>query len=150
MGCFQSAVLHSPQHLRVRQHHAAAAQLLLQGSLELFRLDAPVLFQDHLPGRVIQYPRRHNGIAEIAAALLLQSEQVQEHLNAQAVPQVRQVKGFFPGFVVHHPQIQLSVVEPAVHPVHLAADGQGLISLGDGNGGQLPVPAAEAQLEGHR
>ena len=56
VGRFQGAVLHGPQHLGIGEHHAAAAQGTLQGQLQLLRLDAPVRFQDHLPGRVVQHP----------------------------------------------------------------------------------------------
>ena len=79
----------------------------------------------------------------------MQGEQIQQHLYAQSVPHIRQIKGLFAGLVVHHPQIELAVLQPAVHPVHLAAHGKSGFSFRHGDGGELPVLAAEAQLKGN-
>ena len=149
-GRLQRLVLHGRQHVRLGQHHAAAPQLPPQGRLQLFRRDGPVGPQYHVPGGQVQHPRRFDGATEVRSAALLQGKQVQQHLYAQAVPHVRQVEGLFPRLVVHHPQVQPAVLQPAVHPVHLSRHGQGGIPLGDGDGGQLAIPAAEAKLEGHR
>ena len=86
-------------------------------------------------------------MAEVPLALPLEREQIQQHLHAEPVAQIRQVKGFFARLIVHHADIELSVPEPAVHAVDLAGDGEGTLPLADGDGRELPVPSAEAQLE---
>ena len=98
----------------------------IHGLAEGLRGDVPLGPSDQIPGRVIQHPRRHNsGYPKQRLSLLLEGEEIQQHLDAQPVPHIREVEGLAPGLVVHHPQIELAVVEPAVHPVHLAADGEG-------------------------
>ena len=98
---------------------------------------------------MVQHPRRDNGVSEAGLSLLLQREQIQQHLDPQPVPHIRQVKGLAPRLIVHHPQIQLPVVEPAVHPIHFSADGEGGVPLLNGDGRQCAVPSAEAQFKGH-
>ena len=98
---------------------------------------------------MIQHPRRNDGVSEAGLPLLLQREQIQQHLDPQPVPHIRQIEGLAPRLIVHHPQIQLPVVEPAVHPVHFSADGEGGIPLLNGDGRQCAVPSAEAQLKSH-
>ena len=142
-------MLHGGQDLRFAQQHTGTPQLAPQHILDLVRRKRPVSLQDDIPRRHIQHARRLHRPAEGAAPLPLQGEQVQQHLDAQSVPHIRQVECLFAGLIVHHPQIELAVLDPAVHPVHLAADGQALIPLGDGHGRQLPVLSAEAQLKGH-
>ena len=65
--------------------------------------------------------------------------------------QVAEVKGLFAGLVVHHPEVQLSVLQPAIHPVHLPVDGEGGVVRPDGDGGQLtPLPEREFKGHGHK
>ena len=90
-----------------RIHGAAAGQMLL-------------------PGGQVEHPRRdyrllHSG----QPLLLLQGEQIEQHLQIQPVPHIGQVKGLVAGLVVHDPDIELTVMFPAVHPVHQAGDGHG-------------------------
>ena len=79
----------------------------------------------------------------------MQGKEVQQHLDVQAHADIGQVKFLFAGLVVHHPDVQLVVLDPAVHPVHLAPYPQLAAGLGDGHGRQRPVLPAEGQLKGH-
>ena len=63
---------------------------------------------------------------------------------------IKTVDAFCAGLLRENVHLLPPVEEPAIHPVHLAADGQALIPLGDGHGRELPVLSAEAQLKGHR
>ena len=146
----QRAVLHGPQHLRLAQQHAGTPQLPPQHSLQLLRRDAAGPSREMIvPRRRIQHAGRHTPASRnMPAALLLQGEQVQQHLDTQPVPHIRQVECLLAGLVVHHPQIQLSVLYPAVHAVYLAPHRQGRAALCHGDGRQLAVLPAEAQLEG--
>ena len=86
---------------------------------------SPLLSHDHILCREIQHPRRHHRHSEVCLPLLFQGKEVQQHLYAQAVLHLAEVKGFFPGLIVHHPQVEPPVLYPAVHSVHLAHDPQG-------------------------
>ena len=143
----QGLVLHGLEHLRVGEQQPRPAQLLFPHGLELVRRDIPLGGEDLVPGGEIQHPGGLDVHAEPLPALLFQGEQVQQHLNVQAHPDGGQVKGLFAGLVVHHPEIQLVVLHPAVHPVHLAADPQLRVRLADRHRRQLPA-VAEGQLEG--
>ena len=143
-------MLHGLQHLRVTEHQSRAAQSGAHIRLQLFIGNVALPRQDHAAGRLIQHAAGHDGMAEIVLSLLLQRKEVQQHLDTQPIADIREVKALFAGLVVHHPQIQLPVVEPAVHPVHLAGHRQGGAALLHGDGGQIAVPAAKAQFEGHR
>ena len=81
--------------------------------------------------------------------LPFQGKQVQQHLNAQSVLHIEQAEGLPPGLIIHHPQIEPAVLDPAVHPVHLAHQAQGDVLPLHGHGGQIRLPAAEAQLKLH-
>ena len=80
----------------------------------------------------------------------MQGKEVQQHLNIQSHADVGQIEFLLAGFVVHHPEVQLIVLDPAVHPVHLAAYPQFPVRAGNGDGRQRSVLSAESQLEGHR
>ena len=129
------------------EEQAAAAQLLVERGADLLLRRPALRAQDHVPRRGIQHPRRHDRMAEVPLALSLEREQIQQHLHAETVAQIRQVEGFFARLIVHHADIELSVPEPAVHAVDLAGDGEGALPLADRDGRELPVPSAEAQLE---
>ena len=139
--------LHGGEHLRVVQHQAAAGELLVQ-------LLAPGLVAhgaaptDHrVPGGEVEHTGPLHRPAVVLLPPVLQGEQVQEHLKPQAVPHLGEVEGFFARLIIDHSQIELSVVDPAVHPVHKAGDAQGHPVHGELHRGQLP-PLSEAQLEG--
>ena len=77
----------------------------------------------------------------------MEGEEVEEHLNVQAHADRREVKGLFAGLVVHHPEVELPVLHPAVHPVHLPPYPQLPVRLGNHHGGKVP-PVAKGELEG--
>lgn len=98
----------------------------------------------------IEDARRLDGIAaEELSPFVPQRKEIEQHLQAEPVAQLREVKALRAGLVVHHAQIQLTVLEPAVHTVDLADHAQLLPRLADGHGGKLSV-RAEAQLKGQR
>ena len=142
-------MLHGPEDLRLRQQQSGTAQQLLPFALQLFRRNVPLHRQNLIPGRQIQHARRFDLPAEVSSALLLQGEEIQQHLDIQTHFHRRQVKGLFAGLVVHHPEVELVVLDPAVHPVHLAADAQLRVGLGDDYCRQL-APVAEGQFEFQR
>ena len=84
----------------------------------------------------------------MGCTLVFQRKEIQQHLDTEAVPQVGQIEALFAGLVVHHTQIQLLVMDPAVHTVHLTADREGRVSLTNGDGRQFTA-AAKTQFEGH-
>ena len=147
---FQGIVLHGPEHLGILQHQAAAAQLLLNVGFDLSRRRIPLFRDDHVPGGQIQHPRRHHRHAEVLLPLPLQRKQVQQHLDTQTVLHIGQAEGLPPGLIVHHPQIELAVLDPAVHPVHLTHQAQGDVLPFHGHGRQVRLPAAKAQLKLHK
>ena len=79
----------------------------------------------------------------------MQGKEVQQHLNIQSHADVGQIEFLLAGFVVHHPEVQLIVLDPAVHPVHLAAYPQFPVRPGNGDSGQRSVLPSEPQFEGH-
>ena len=117
--------------------------------MQSLRGDAPLRRQNLVPGGEIQHACRLDLLAEKFRPLLLQGKEVQQHLDIQSHADVGQIKFLLAGFVVHHPQVQLVVLDPAVHPVHLAAYPQLPVRTGNGDGRQSSVLPSEAQLEGH-
>ena len=106
--------------------------------------------QQLFPCGKIEDPRRLNGIAaEELSPFIPQRKEIEQHLQAEPVAQLREVKALRAGLVVHHAQKQLTVLEPAVHAVDLADHAQLLPRLADGHGWELSV-RAEAQLKGQR
>ena len=117
----QRLVLHGLQDRRVREQQAGAAQLFGRLLGQLIRGDVAFGSQNVISCRKIQYTGRLHFAAEIRLALLLQGEEVQQHLDVQPHPHRRQIKGLAAGLIVYHPQIELAVFEPSVYPVHFAA-----------------------------
>ena len=146
MGLPQRVVLHGLQHRWLRQQQPGALQLLLPLAGQLFRRDIPFHAQNLVPGGQIQHASRFDLMAKVGLSLFLQGEQIEEHLDIQPHLHRRQVEGLFARLVVHHPQIQLAVLYPTVHPVHLAADSQLSVRLRYHHSGQRAV-VAEGQLK---
>ena len=130
-GFRQRVVLHSPQHIRLRQQQTGALQFLLPHGRQRIRQNVPLRCQNVVAGRQIQHTCRFDFFSEILLARFLQREQVQQHLNIQSHPHRRQIKGLAAGLIVHHPQIQLIILDPAVHTVHLAAHSKFRVRLPD-------------------
>ena len=122
-------MLHGLENLGRRQEEAGAAKLLLPFGLELLRGDVPLSGEDVVPGGEVENAGGLDCFAKMGGAGLLEGEEVEEHLNVQAHADRREVKGLFAGLVVHHPEKELSVFQPAVHPVHLAADPELAVGL---------------------
>ena len=79
----------------------------------------------------------------------MQGKQVEQHLNVQPHFHRREVKCLLAGLIVHHPQVQLPIPNPAVHPVHLTADPQHSIWLRNYHGWQGSI-FSERELKGQR
>ena len=107
--------------------------------------------QHRVPRGEIFHARRHDlraADAQSGTVRALQREQIQQHLHADAVQDLRQIELLFSRFIVHHAQIEFAVLQPAVHPVHPTADPQsGAVGL-DRHGGQRSL-AAESQFKSH-
>ena len=88
-------------------------------------------------------------MAKVLFSLLLQGKEVEKHLNVQSHLHRRQVEGLFAGLVIHHPEVQLAILYPAVHPVHLATQPQLGVRLGHHHGGQGTI-VAEGQFKFQR
>ena len=146
-GLLQRAVLHGAKHLRPAQHQAAASQLPVQGGAEGFRVHSPRLAEQHVPGGQIQRPRRNDLPAKDPLSFSFQREEVEQHLNVQSMAHVAEIKGLFPGFVVHDAHIQPPILQPAVHPVHPARYREGTLPHPHGNGRHV-LPLAKSQLKG--
>ena len=87
---------------------------------------------------------------EVGLSFLLQSEEIEQHLDIQAHLHRREVEGLPAGLVVHHPEIQFAVPDPAVHPVHLAAQTQLAVGLRNHHRRQIsPVTEGELKGQGH-
>ena len=87
--------------------------------------------------------------AEAGGAGFLEGEEIEKHLDVQAHADRREVEGLFAGLVVHHPEVELPVLQPAVHPVHLAPYPQLAVRLGDHHGGEVRFRAvSKGELEG--
>ena len=80
---------------------------------------------DHVPGGEIQHAGLLHGLPVEALPPLFQGKQIQQHLQPQAVKHLGQIKGLPPRLIVHHPEIQLVVLHPSVHPVYTSGNGQG-------------------------
>ena len=62
-----------------------------------------------------------------------------------------QIKGLFAGFIIHDPEVQLIILDPAVHPVHLASQTKLCSGFGDHHGGKgLPFSKAQLKGQGHK
>ena len=149
MGLRQSLMLHGLQHRRVLQEKSGAFQRLFPLLLQSLRGDAPLRRQNLVPGGEIQHACRLDLFSEKFRPFLLQGKEVQQHLNIQSHADVGQIEFLLAGFVVHHPEVQLIVLDPAVHPIHLAAYPQFTVRTGNGDGGQCSVLPSEPQFEGH-
>ena len=130
----------------VIQHQAAAADLLHPLLLRLVVLRGPAEGDHGVPGRDIHHPRGDDLMAVALLPVGLQGEKVQQHLQAHAVPHVGQAELLPAGFVVHHPEIQLALMEPAVHPVGNAGELQAPLPFPQFDGGKVPG-LGEVQLK---
>ena len=148
-GLCHGLVLHGLEDLRLVQQQSGALQRLFPLLFQIFGRHVPVQAQNLVPGREIQHPGGFNIPAEVLLPLFLQGKEVQQHLNVQAHADIGQVKFLFAGFVIHHPDVQLVILDPAVHPVHLAPYPQLAAGLGDGHRRQRPVLPTEGQFKGH-
>ena len=100
-------------------------------------------------GGHVQHSGRDEGlVSKQGLAVAAEGEEIEEHLQSPPVLHLRKVEGLLAGLIVHHTQVALSLVLPAVHPVHKAGQTQGNAVLLYLHGGQL-LPAAEAQLQPH-
>ena len=129
VGLRQGLMFHGLEYLRLRQNQAAAAQFLLPPPGQLLRRDAALRGQNLIPGRQVQHAGRFHRTVEVGLSLLLQSEEIEQHLDIQAHLHRREVEGLPAGLVVHHPEVQFAVPDPAVHPVHLTAQAQLAVGL---------------------
>ncbi|MPM71189.1 hypothetical protein SDC9_118152 [bioreactor metagenome] len=142
-------MLHGLQNLRLVQQKAAAAQCLRPLLRQSLRGHVPLLRQNLIPGREIQHSGGNHLPPKIGAALIFQREQVQQHLDVQSHADLRQVEGLLPGFVIHHPEVEPAVLQPAVYPVHLPVYPQLPVRFRYGDGGQRPL-VPKGQLKFHR
>ena len=115
------AVLHRVQHGGIVEQHAGAAHRA--GALfgRLLGREPAVGRDEHVARRNVEHARRHDLVPVARGAGALKREEVQQHLQPHAVPHVRERECLAPGFIVDHAQIELIVVQPAVHTVGHAA-----------------------------
>ena len=78
-----------------------------------------------------------------------EGEEIQQHLQVHPVQNLGKRKFLVSGLVVYHTQPELSVVQPAVHAVGHADEGQGLRALAQLNGRDI-LRFGEIQLEVQR
>ena len=142
-------MLHGTKNIGILQHEAAAAQFLLNVGFNFCRGSSPFLRNNNIPGGQIQHTRRHHRQAKVPLALLLQRKEIQQHLDAQTVLHIGEINSFLAGFIVYHTQIQLAVLDPAVHTVHLTHQTQRDVLPLHTHGGQIRVPPAKTQLKLH-
>ena len=140
--------LHGLQHRPIGEDQSPADQLFVHCLLPLLLAHGPAAPDHRVPGRQVKHPRPLYRQSVEPLSPLLQGEEVQKHLEAQAVPHLRQVKAFTAGLVVHHPEVEPPVLHPAVHPVHEAGDADGNPLRRQLHRRQLP-PAPKAQLKGN-
>ncbi len=140
-------VRHGGEHRLILQHQALAAQdlVLLLAARRLRHV--PGTGHGQVPGGDIECSRPHHLTAKQLSALSLQSKEIQKHLQADAVVDIRQVEHLFPRLIVDHPYIELAVVLPAVHPVHRAGDAEPHPVYLQLHRRQI-LPRAKAQLKG--
>jgi hypothetical protein len=129
---------------------AAECCAYLHALFQLFRTQSLRLACVLSPCRKIQ----HTGRIGLLGHHAPQSEEIQEHLQSQSMVNFRIVKALFAGFVVHHPQVALALMDPLVHTIHKTGQAQ-LHTVGHLHGRQLLAPA-KAQFKpgrgeiGHR
>ena len=122
-------MLHRPDDLRIAEHKAAAAQTLAALFLKLGVAYIPVLAYHSVARRNVQHSGRDDLLAVQKLSVLAQREKVQKHLQVHAVQHVREVKFLAPCFVIDNAQIQLAIVQPAVHPVGNAGEHELILAL---------------------
>ena len=106
----------------LRDSIAAAAKLLAPLCLCLIFCDILLRRNHGVSGGYVHDPGGDDFLSVEAAALLLQGEKIQKHLKAHAVPHIGKGELFLAGFIVHHAKIELVLMDPPVHAVHLTVD----------------------------
>ncbi len=97
-------------------------------------------------GGIVEDARR-NDVVILAGAVLLNGEEVEQHLQVQAVKDVGELELLAAALVVDDTDIGLSVVFIEIDPVHRAADSEGAaVGKGQGIGGDF-LAAADGQFK---
>ena len=142
-------VLHCVYDRRVVQDKSAALYLLCP--LGGYRLIAHIgARREHdITSRNIQNARRHDIVSVQHFAVFAEGEQVQEHLKPHAVPHIAERKALSAGLVVDDPQVELTLMQPAVDTVGNAGENQAVLALAKAHGRKLAC-LAEVQLKRQR
>ena len=114
-------MLHGVQHALVVEQQAGAAHRTGALSGCLLGREPAVGRDEHVARRDVEYARRHDLVPVARGAGALEREEVQQHLQAHAVPHVRERKRLAPGLIIDDAQVELAVVQPAVYAVGHAA-----------------------------
>ena len=114
-------MLHRVQHGGVVEQQAGAAHRA--GALfgRLLGREPAVGRDEHVARRNVEHAGRHDLMPVARGAGALEREQVQQHLQPHTVPHVRERECLAPGLVIDDAQVELAVVQPAVHAVGHAA-----------------------------
>ena len=115
------AVLHGMQHGGIVEQQAGAAHRAGALFCRFLRREPAVGRDEHIARRDVEHACRHDLVPVALRTRALKCEQVQQHLQPHAIPHVRERERLAPGLVVDHAQVELAVVQPAVHAVGHAA-----------------------------
>ena len=114
-----------------------------------FAVRVSVESQQNAFGGDVHHPGGHDLMLIALLSVRLQGKQVQQHLQTLPIPDIRQRELLVAGFVVHHPQVQPALVDPAVHPVGNSGQGQLLRPLAQLQRADI-LGLGEVQLEVQR
>ena len=114
-------MLHGVQHGGIVEQQAGAAHRAGALSGRLLGREPAVGRDEHVARRNVEHARRHDLVPVARGAGALEREEVQQHLQPHAVPHVRERERLAPGLVIDDAQVELAVVQPAVHAVGHAA-----------------------------
>ena len=131
------AVLHGLDDLGFRQDQTAAVQLSGLLRHDLLVREALVRAHKDIVRRYIQHARGDDLLAVALGAVLLQREEIEQHLQPHALPHVGEREFFLSGLVVHDADVELAVVLPAVHAVGRAGENKFVLAAADADRRQI-------------
>ena len=144
-------MLHGLDDLGFRQDQTAAVQLSGLLRHDLLVREALVRAHKDIVRRYIQHARGDDLLAVALGAVLLQREEIEQHLQPHALPHVGEREFFLSGLVVHDPDVELAAVLPAIHAVGRAGENKFVLAAADADRRQIGVVlVGELQLKVER